>query len=133
MIRKIGFILVLLMALLQGFYAIFAYVDPVSFANIRGTVLASAVDTDWIHIYASRTLFVALIIGALLYFQNYKLLLLAALFGTIMPLTDGYLAYQADAQFNVVAKHIATLVYLVITSMVLIKLLKEEKTNKAQY
>ncbi len=133
MIRKTGFFLVLLMALLQGFYAVFAYIDPASFASVRGTVLASSVDTDWIHIYASRTLFVALIIGALLYYRNYKLLLLAALFGAIMPLTDGYLAYQADAQSSIVAKHIATVVYLAITSVVLALIVKDDKNLQAQF
>ncbi len=127
MTRKIGFVLVLLMALLQGFYGVFAYLDPVAFADVRGTALVSNEDIDWVQIYASRTLFISLIIGVLLYFRAFKVLMWAALFGTVMPLTDGYLAYQAEAPLGVVAKHIATVLYLVITSVVLSKVLKNEK------
>ena len=127
MVRKIGFVLVLLMALLQGFYGLFAYIDPVAFANVRGTALVSNEDIDWVQIYGSRTLFVSLIIGALLYFREFKVLMCAALIGTVMPLTDGYLAYQAGAPFGVVAKHIATIAYLIITSLVLFKVVANEK------
>ncbi|BBN81548.1 hypothetical protein PA25_15330 [Pseudoalteromonas sp. A25] len=127
MTRKIGFVLVLLMALLQGFYGLFAYIDPVAFADVRGTALISNEDIDWVQIYGSRTLFVSLIIGALLYFREFKVLMWAALLGTVMPLTDGYLAYQAEAPFGVVAKHIATIAYLIITSVVLFKVIANEK------
>ena len=126
MLNKIGFILVLLMALLQGFYAVFAYLDPVSFSIVRGTALVSQADIDWVQIYASRTLFVSLIIGFLLYLKNYKILIWAALFGIVMPITDGLLAYQAGASFNVIAKHVATIVYLIVTSLVLKSLVKRE-------
>ena len=36
-----------------------------------------------------------------------------------MPLTDGFLAYEAQAPFKVVLKHVATVVYLLITFFVL--------------
>lgn len=129
MLNKVGFMLVLLMALLQGFYAVFAYLDPVAFSNVRGTVLASPGDLDWVVIYASRTLFVALIIGFLLYLRNYNILLWAALFGTVMPLTDGWLAYQAGASFNIVAKHLATVAYLIATFLVLKTVVKRENAS----
>lgn len=127
MARKTGITLVLLMALLQGFYGVFAYLDPVAFANVRGTALVSVEDMDWVQIYASRTLFISLIIGALLYFREFKVLMWAALLGTVMPLTDAYLAYQAEASFGVVAKHIVTVVYLAITSIVLSIVISKEK------
>ena len=125
--RKVGFVLVLLMALLQGFYGLFAYVDPTTFATVRGTLLESPVDADWVQIYASRTLFISLIIGNLLYFREYKLLMWAALFGTVMPITDGYLAYQAQAPLGVVVKHTLTVLYLMITAGVLAKIIKDDR------
>jgi len=128
--KKTAYILVLLMVLLQAFYAIFAYVDPVAFAKVRGTVLASSTDIDWVKIYASRTMFVALIIGTLLYFREFKLLVWAALLGTVMPLTDGYLAYQAGSEFGVVAKHVATIIYLTVTAFVLSKVIALEKADE---
>jgi hypothetical protein len=127
----LGFILVLLMVLLQGGYAIYAYVDPAAFASLRGTELLVARDADWVKIYASRTLFVALIIGFLLYSKNYRVLVWASLFGAVMPITDAFLAYQAQAPDKVVLKHIMTVVYLLFTFVVLQVLVrKQEKARR---
>ena len=70
MTRKIGIVLVGLMALLQLAYACFAFLDPGGFATLRGTQLVDFGDADWVRVYASRTLFVALIVGYLLYERN---------------------------------------------------------------
>ena len=118
-LERSGYILVLLMALLQGGYAVFAYFDPAAFSVFRGTELLDVGDSDWVKIYASRTLFVALIIGYLLYRRNYKVLAWASLFGAVMPVTDALLAYQAQAPDKVVFKHIATVIYLLVTFLVL--------------
>jgi hypothetical protein len=120
-----GIILVLLMTVLQGFYGLFAYIDPVSFANVRGTELFSSMDSDWVNIYGSRTIFIALIFGFLLYAKHYSIIMWCALFGIVMPVTDGFLAYQAEAPFKVVFKHIATILYLVITFFVLKAVVKK--------
>ncbi len=118
-IEIIGIILVLLMTLLQGFYGIFAYVDPFAFSSIRGTELFSNMDKDWVNIYGSRTIFITLIIGFLLYTRHYSILMWCALFSIVMPVTDGILAYQAEAPFKVILKHVITILYLVITFFVL--------------
>jgi len=95
------------MILLQGFYGIFAYINPSAFSIVRGTELFSQMDVDWVNIYASRTIFITLILGFLLYSRTYSILMWCALFGIVMPLTDGILAYQAEAPSKVVFKHIA--------------------------
>jgi hypothetical protein len=115
----VGITLVLLMTVLQGFYGLFAYIDPLSFANVRGTELFSNMDSDWVNIYGSRTLFITLTFSFLLYAKHYSIIMWCALFGIVMPVTDGFLAYQAEAPFKVVFKHIATILYLVITFFVL--------------
>lgn len=117
--KTAGVVLVALMAILQCFYAGYAFFDPASFAALRGTDLVAAGDTDWVWIYASRTLFVALIMGYLLFLQNYGVLKWAAIIGLVMPVTDGYLAYAAQASNQVVWKHAATAVYLLVTFWVL--------------
>ena len=114
-----GSALVLIMALLQCFYAVFAYIDPATFSSLRGTELFSEMDSDWIRIYASRTFFITLVLGYLLYSRNYLALMWCALFGTVMPIADGLLAYEAQAPFKIVLKHVATIVYLLITFLVL--------------
>ncbi len=118
-LENLGFVLALLMAILQAIYAVYAYVDPTAFALFRGTVLQVVGDADWVKIYASRTLFVAGIIGILLYFKNYKILAWTALLGLVMPITDALLAYQAQAADQVVIKHLVTAVYLLLTFFVL--------------
>ncbi|WP_286265973.1 DUF4267 domain-containing protein [Thalassotalea atypica] len=121
-LEKVAFVLVLLMVLLQGFYGTFAFIDPVFFSTVRGTELFSATDSDWVKIYGSRTLFITLIFAYLLYTRNYIVLMWGALFGIIMPIADGLLAYESQAPIKVVAKHIATVVYLLIVFFVLRKI-----------
>lgn len=118
-VDRLGYVLVLLMVVLQGFYAIYAYLDPAAFSALRGTDLVAVGDAEWVKIYASRTLFVSLIIGYLLYIRNYKILMVTALFGVVMPIADAVLAYQDHAPVKVVLKHIATIVYLLATFFVL--------------
>lgn len=117
--QKLGFVLVSLMVLLQLFYACFAYLDPGEFAALRGTELFEGRDSDWVRIYASRTMFVALIIGYLLHKRQFKLLAAASIIGLVMPVTDAWLAFQASAAPSVVAKHLATGVFLLVTFLVL--------------
>ncbi|WP_020405024.1 DUF4267 domain-containing protein [Hahella ganghwensis] len=126
MLENVARVLVFLMVLLQGFYAIYSFADPTGFAALRGTDLAVFEDSDWVRIYGSRTLFVSLIIGYLLYIRNYKILIYGALFGTVMPITDAYLAFEAEAQSKVVIKHVVTVVYLLITAMVLKTLVNQK-------
>jgi hypothetical protein len=76
-------------------------------------------DSDWVRIYASRTLFIALIVGYLLYLKQFKVLVIASLLGTIMPITDAWLAYQALAGDQVIIKHVATMLFLAVTAIVL--------------
>jgi hypothetical protein len=124
--KGVGVALIFLMALLQAAYAIYAYLDPQAFALLRGTELFVSEDADWVRIYASRTFFVALIIGYLLIIQEYKILVWASLFGTVMPATDAFLAYRAGAENIIVYKHVATIVYLLITFSVLKLVVKNE-------
>ena len=126
-LEKIGFVLVSLIVLLQGFYGTFAFIDPATFSTVRGTELFSGMDSDWVKIYGSRTIFITLIFGYLLYTRNYIVLMWGALFAVVMPITDGLLAYEAQAPFKVVAKHIATIVYLLIIFFILKKVI----ANKA--
>lgn len=122
-------ILILLMVLLQAGYAIFAYLKPESFALFRGTELVAVKDVDWIIIYASRTLFISLLVGFLLLKKAYSLLAWASLSGIVMPASDAYLAYQAHAASAVIYKHVGTGIYLLITFFVLRSLIQQQKVT----
>lgn len=119
-------VMVLLMAGIQAFYGIYAFIDPLAFSQVRGTALLSELDTDWVVIYASRTTFVASIIGWLLLKREYKLLMWASIFGTVMPLTDAWLAFQAGAGNAIVYKHIVTFVYLLVAFFLLKRVTEKE-------
>jgi hypothetical protein len=107
------------MAGLQLVYALYAFADPAAFSLTRGTELFAAGDSDWVRIYASRTLFIALILGYLLYNKQFKVLAAASLVGIVMPITDAWLAYQASAADKVLLKHVMTALFLVISFMIL--------------
>ena len=107
------------MALLQLYFALGAYLDPSAFSVSRGTPLLVDGDGDWVQIYASRTLFIVLILGLLLLRRDYALLAWAALFGAVMPVTDAILAALDQAAFIYQLRHWATLVYLVVAFLVL--------------
>ena len=114
-LERVGFVLVALIVLLQGFYGTFAFIDPAMFSAVRGTELFSVMDADWVKIF-----------GYLLYTRNYIVLMWGALFAVVMPITDGLLAYEAQAPFKVVAKHVATIAYLLIIFFVLKKVIAQK-------
>lgn len=107
------------MALLQLYFALGAYLDPVGFSVARGTPLHDGGDGDWVQIYASRTLFIVLVLGVLLLRREYSLLAWAALLGTVMPVTDAVLAALDQADWPYLARHLATLAYLGVSFFVL--------------
>jgi Domain of unknown function (DUF4267) len=123
--KTVGFWLVLAMALLQLFYSCFAFASPVEFASYRGSKLGY--ETEWVRIYASRTLFVALVLGLLLSLQEVALLRWISVLGIVMPLSDFVLAYQSSAPSSIIARHLATIIYLVITVGVLTYWLKRNR------
>jgi hypothetical protein len=127
-----GYVLVFLMAALQLVYALYAFTDPAAFSVTRGTQLLDLGDSDWVRIYASRTLFIALIVGYLLYLKQFKILVIASLFGTIMPIADAWLAYQASAGDKVIFKHVATMLFLVVTAIVLSRQIRATREFAAE-
>ena len=85
----VGLVLVALIVLLQGFYGTFAFIDPAKFSAVRGTELFSVMDADWVKIYGSRTIFISLIFGYLLYTRNYIVFRLQT-----MKISAGTIQYQ---------------------------------------
>jgi hypothetical protein len=117
--RVAGFWLVLAMAVLQAFYAARALLDPGAFASYRGQSLTAMEDAGWVQVYATRTLFIALFLGLLLFRRDLVALKWAALVGLVMPVGDALLAFHADAPPAIVARHVATALYLVVTFLAL--------------
>jgi hypothetical protein len=129
-LEKVGFVLVSLIVLLQGFYGTFASIDPTAFSTVRGTELFSDKDADWVQIYGSRTIFITIIFGYLLHTRNHVVLMWGALFAVVMPITDGLLAYEAQAPLEVFAKHIATILYLLLIFCIFRKVIAQKPNKK---
>jgi hypothetical protein len=117
--EALAIVMVMGMTLLQLYFALGAYLDPSAFSISRGTPLLDDGDNDWVRIYASRTLFIVLVLTVLLLRRDYALLAWAALFGMVMPATDAILAVQDQAALTYQARHLATLAYLVVAFFVL--------------
>ena len=118
-IEALAVVLVTGMALLQFYFALNAYLDPSAFSASRGTPLLNSGDSDWVRIYASRTIFIVLILGVLLRRRDYAMLAWAALLGTVMPVTDAILAALDQAALTYQLRHLATLAYLIAAFFVL--------------
>ena len=125
--RTLGFWLVLAMAILQMYYSFRAFSSPIEFASYRGIELVSVGDRQWVSIYASRTLFVGLLLGVLLLRREVILLRWISLLGVVMPIGDVILAYQSAAPTSIVWRHLATIIYLLATFTVLTYWLKRSE------
>ena len=56
-----------------------------------------------------------MVIGFLLWRRDLETLKWVALLGVVMPVSDAILAYQAEAPTAVVLRHVATVIYLIVT------------------
>lgn len=117
--RAIGFWLAVAIGVLQAVNAWRAFADPAAFAAYLGLPLADPRDAGLVGVYALRTLFIALVVAALLIRRDLAALKWVALAGVVMPAGDAYLAQQAGAPTATVARHIAIGVYLIVVFLTL--------------
>lgn len=114
-VRSIANAMAVGIALLQGFYAAWAFVDPQAVAAYRGSSLEGDAAALWVHTYGSRTLFIALVVLFLLRRGDLPTLKWVTLFGLVMPMSDAWSAmHSADPDAGLV-RHILTAVYLLLT------------------
>jgi Domain of unknown function (DUF4267) len=102
-------------ALLQGFYAAWAFVDPQTMASYRGGPLEGYSAALWVHAYGSRTLFIALVVLLLLRRGELETLKWAILFGLIMPISDAWSAVHSANPDGGIVRHVLTAAYLLLT------------------
>lgn len=113
--RSIGIWMAVGIALLQGFYAAWSFVDPQAVASYRGGSLEGDSVALWVYAYGSRTLFIALVVLLLLRRGDLATLKWVSLFGVVMPISDAWSAMNsADPEAGIV-RHVLTAVYLLLT------------------
>jgi hypothetical protein len=116
-------------AILQGFYAAWAFVDPQTLAAYRGASIGGPAEAIWAHAYGSRTLFVALVVLLLLRRGDLATLRWAALLGLVMPVSDAWSSIQAAAPHAEIVRHVATAIYLLITFAMLTHALRKTRSR----
>lgn len=117
--QTIGFWMAIPMGLLQAVNAARAALDPSGFADYLGAPLAAPADESWVHVYALRTAFIAILVAIFVIRQNLSVLAWIATAALIMPLGDAWIAHSADAPIATVARHGAIAVYLAVAILAL--------------
>lgn len=125
--RSIGFWMAAGVALLQGFYAVWAFLDPHAVAAYRGSSIEGPGEALWVHAYASRTLFIVFVVVLLLRRGDVATLKWVALLGLIMPASDAWSAIRSEAPAADVIRHVATAIYLFITFATLARASPKER------
>lgn len=127
--RSLGFWMVAAMALLQGVYAVQAFLSPDTFAASRGTPLVNSGDPAWILTYACRTIFVSLTIMLLLARGAMSTLRWVALLALVMPVGDLLIALDAGAPRANLLRHVGTIAYLAATFAVITRWLHKTRLS----
>jgi hypothetical protein len=125
--RSVGFWMAAGIALLQGFYAVWAFLDPQAVAAYRGGSIEGAGEALWVHAYASRTLFISLVVALLLRRGDIAALKWVALLGVIMPASDAWSAIHSAAPASEVIRHVATAIYLFLAFAMLAHTLTKKR------
>lgn len=115
LLRTLGFWLALLIVLAQLINATRGFSNAGNFAGYFGAPLNSDGQTAWVHIYAWRALFMALLAGVLLATKQIRALSLMALIAVLMPIGDLWVVVQAGASTATIARHAVIGVVLLIT------------------
>lgn len=117
--RSAGVWMSILIAALMALNTWRAYSDPAGFAAYFGIEGAADASSAFVYVYASRALFLALVTATLIATQQFRALAYFALVAIVMPVADAIQVAQADGSMGIVARHIATAVYLSFTAFLL--------------
>jgi hypothetical protein len=91
----------------------------VGFATTLGAPLRDPADTAFVYVYAFRAAFLALLVGWIVLRRDIAMLRFVALAALVMPIGDAALTYSLGAPPATVARHVAIIVLLVITWLLL--------------
>ncbi|MBI1250482.1 MAG: DUF4267 domain-containing protein [Alphaproteobacteria bacterium] len=117
--NRIGLGMAGLMALFMALNTVRALIQPEGFAGYLGAPLADPRDIGFVHVYAFRAAFLALLAGALVMRRDIATLRIVALAALVMPLGDAWVSWRLDAPTATVARHLVIAAFLVATWVVL--------------
>lgn len=117
--------LAILIAAMMAFNAWQAFSDPAAFAARFGLAGAADGDAGFVHVYASRALFLALVTAALLALRQFRALGPFALVAVVMPVADALQVSAAGGPGAIIVRHIVIAIYLIVTGALLLRLAKQ--------
>lgn len=123
--RSVTLWLAVLIAVLMAFNAWQAFSDPAAFAARFGLAGAADADAGFVHVYASRALFLAMVTATLLALRQFRALGLFALVAVVMPVADAMQVSAADGPGAIIVRHIVIAIYLIVTGALLLRLAKQ--------
>jgi hypothetical protein len=114
--RSVGVWMSILIAALMALNSWRAYSDPAAFAAYFGVEGAADGSAAFVYVYASRALFLGLVTAVLIARQQFRALAWFALVAILMPVADAIQVAQSGGPPAIIARHIATAVYLGVTA-----------------
>lgn len=130
--RTAGFWLASLIATLQGVNAVRTALDPKGFATYMGLPVGQPSALGWVQVYGLRAGFIALLTAILLARRDFAALQWMALAALLMPLGDAWLALDAGAAMQIIARHLAIALFLLFAAHFLRRAAWAQSVNATQ-
>lgn len=125
--RSLAVWLTALIAVMMAFNAWQAFADPAGFAARFGLIGAADIDAGFVHVYAARALFLALVTAVLLALRQFRALGWFAAVAVVMPIADAALVSAAGGPSSIILRHTIIAIYLVATAWLLLRLADKQE------
>jgi Domain of unknown function (DUF4267) len=117
--RSVGVWMAVLIALLMALNTWRAASNPAAFVRYFGIEAAADAHPAFVYVYASRAFFLGAITAVLLWKRQFAGLALFAGVAILMPIADAILVAWSGGNSAIVARHLATALYLAVTAFLL--------------
>jgi hypothetical protein len=114
----VGLVMSGVMAAFMALNAVRAAAAPANFARYMGLPLDTA-PAGFVHVYAARTVFLALLPAVLLLRRDAHALSVVAGCAVVIPVGDAWLTWRAGASAATVSRHVVIAFFLVIATLLL--------------
>jgi hypothetical protein len=128
--RSLAVWLAAIIAAMMAFNAWQAFADPAGFAARFGLAGAADADPGFVHVYAARAVFLALVTAVLLSLRQFRALGWFAGVAVVMPIADAALVSAAGGPGSIILRHVIIAAYLVVTALLLLRLAARQESRR---
>ena len=129
-VKSIGFWMAVLIVGLMALNTGRAFLAPVEFAQYLGLPLSDPPNVGFVYVYGLRAFFLGLFALVLILRRDFIALQWYALTAVVMAIGDAYLVTRSGGPLAIVARHLATGLYLVITALMLRRMTRQASTTE---